>query len=146
MPRGVDSIHVAWATRSPAPGASPTLPTLTTRTPADHAIEGDVARAADDYVGGVVAEERVDLLVAHVVRQRLAGIGRGAVDEQELASVFEGDARVGRQPADALQDELSQGVAGHAHALDALALVIAPGMENRRDRASRRRGRSGPAP
>src|ERR1019366_7280724 len=41
------------------------------------AVEGDMARTADDHVGRVVAEERVDLVVAHVVGQRLGRIGGG---------------------------------------------------------------------
>ena len=113
---------------------------------AHHAVEGDVAGAADDDVGRVVAEEGVDLVVAHVVRQGLAGVGRGAVDDQELAPVFQGNAGVGGQAADALQDEVAEGLARHAHALDALALVVASRVQSRRGRASPRRGRSALAP
>ena len=60
---------------------------------------------------------------------RLAWVRRRAVHEQELAAVLERDAHVRRQPADALEDELAQRVARHAHALDSLALVIAPRVE-----------------
>ena len=63
----------------------------------DDAIERNVAGAANDELRCTVAEERIDLVVVHVVGHRLVGIDGTAMDEQELAAVFQRKAHLGRQ-------------------------------------------------
>ncbi len=82
-----------------------------------------------DHVGRVVAEERGDLGVAHVVGDGLGGVGRGAVDEDELASVVEREADDGREAGEARQDELPQLAPDVGEAADPGALVVAAGVE-----------------
>src|SRR5262249_33597086 len=52
------------------------------------AIHRHVRSAADDDVGRIVADERSDLLIGHVVTEGFQRVGRGAVHEDELAAVF----------------------------------------------------------
>ena len=70
-----------------------------------------------------------------------AGIRGGPVHQHQLAAVLEGNSRVRRQPTDSLQDEISERVARHPHALDPLALVVAARMEP--GRIERRNGAVG---
>ena len=91
----------------------------------DGAIEGHVGAPTDDEIGGIVAEERGDLLVAHVVRERLERIGRRAVDEDELAAVVEREAVGGGQAGEAGEDQLAELGSNGGEAVEPRLLVIA---------------------
>ena len=89
-----------------------------------------MAHAADDDVTAVVAEERVDLLIGHVEGERLVRVKGRAVHEDQLAAVLEGNALVGRQSLDALEDEVPELRANRLHAVEHQALVLASGTES----------------
>ena len=91
---------------------------------ADPALEGHVAPSADHDVRGIVADERRELLVAHVVRHVLGRIGRRSVDHDHLVSVGQRDADGVGELAEARDDDLAELGAGPHELVDPLLLLL----------------------
>lgn len=92
---------------------------------ADKALKSDVRAAAEDDIRRVVAEERADLFVGHIVGDWLERIGRGPMDEDDLAAVLKGEPEGGREAGEALEDDIAELGSDLGEPVEARALVRA---------------------
>jgi hypothetical protein len=72
------------------------------------AVEGDVAAAADDQVARLVPEQGQDLVVVHVVRERLQRISGAAVDHEQGVTGLDRQPGEGRELAEAGDDQIAE--------------------------------------
>ena len=73
----------------------------------DGALKGDVRRAADDDVRRIVIHQCEEVVVGEVVADLSVGVGRGAVNHQDLAAVDQWYPLLLGQAAKPLRDEVA---------------------------------------
>jgi len=88
-----------------------------------------MTRPAYDEICRIVSHQSHDLFVRHVVCQRFARIHRATMDQEELATVFEGQPNMRGKSADSLHYKLSEGLTSAPEAFHAFALLVAPYSE-----------------
>ena len=74
----------------------------------NHPIEGHMRAAANDNIRGIVAEQRQNFVVRHVVRDAFEGIGGRTMHHDELTSAIERHPERLRQSCDLAKNEITE--------------------------------------
>lgn len=134
--RGFDPRRVGDT--GPAPGCLAHTADVYHPNTADDAVKRNVTRTAHDDVRRVIRQKCVDLFIGHVVGQCFGGICGRSMDEQQLATVLEGQAFVRGQATNPEQDYFTQRIARGPKSLEAHTLVIGSGLNGRRVKGGHR--------
>ena len=73
-----------------------------------HPLERNVASPTNHQIRGLVAHQRQDFVVVHVVADGCGRVRRGTMDQQQLAAVLQGHSKGRRQAGQSFKDHLTQ--------------------------------------